>query len=396
MSTHGNIGSRANECTAYRQAYVLFKSPQAATAAKHKIESFGEGQQYTKKFTVSYTSPHTNPFRTLPKDGPMRNSNAPNNNRSTSGNYGNTGAMSNIPPQQMGFNMNGPSNSYRGNRGGYNNRGGGMNSMPSYNRGGFQQSMTGGFPVPQMGGFQGSPMSGMPPYGGFQNRGGIGGMRGGAMNMRGGRGGMSATGMMGMPMGNMGMGVIGAQMNGMAMGMPQMGAAMGMQGMQVSYNNFYVNLAESQPSSVILARPRYASSPPAGQYVSSPIPAGHCSSPERDANAFISAGGTSSNSRPPPSHRPTWAPLTRYLPLVPSHDPAHFPSHPVPTASSISYAHKQNGMLNGRPSHTGPVGFPGAQPHYNPAFFPQAQQQQSVGAGDTTWNPHGAKRTRQE
>ncbi|KAL8863477.1 MAG: hypothetical protein Q9178_000158 [Gyalolechia marmorata] len=167
------------------QAYVLFKSPQAATATKHKIESFGEGQQYSKKFTVSYTNPFTNPFRTLPKDGPMRNNNT-GSSRGGQG-FGSSGSMS----AQQGY------NSYRGNSrgGGYNNRGG-MNGMTNYNRGGYQQPMSGTYQNPAMGGFQG--MSTMQPYGGFQSRGGMmNNMRGNSMGMRGGgRGGMGANGMM--------------------------------------------------------------------------------------------------------------------------------------------------------------------------------------------------------
>ncbi|KAI4210249.1 MAG: hypothetical protein LQ351_006848 [Letrouitia transgressa] len=207
------------------QAYILFKSPQAATATKQKVESFGQGQQYTKKFSVSYTNPFTNPFRTLPKDGPMRNNNAANN-RSVPG-YSAQGPMGS---QQMGYN---PSNAYRNTRGGYNPRGG-VNSTSNYNRGGFQQTMSGGFHGGTPGGFQSNPMGGMQPYGTFQNRGGMmGGIRGGAMGMRGGRGGMGSNGMMGLPMGSMGMGMgMGSQMGGMGMGMPQMGAGMGMQGTQ--------------------------------------------------------------------------------------------------------------------------------------------------------------------
>lgn len=195
-----------------RQAYVLFKSPQAATATKQKIESFGDGQQYSKKFTVTYTNPFTNPFRTLPKDGPARNNNSMN--RSGQG-YGGM-------PGQTGY------NSYRGGRGGgYNNRGN-LNGMSNYNRGGFQQPMGGGFQGASMGGFQG--MGGTQPYGGFQNRGGmVGNMRGGSMGMRGGRGGMAASGMMGMP--NMG-GMMGG-MAGMNMGMPQMATGMAMQGVYI-------------------------------------------------------------------------------------------------------------------------------------------------------------------
>ncbi|KAL8733637.1 MAG: hypothetical protein Q9166_002047 [cf. Caloplaca sp. 2 TL-2023] len=202
------------------QAYVLFKSPQAATATKQKIESFGEGQQYSKKFTVTYTNPFTNPFRTLPKDGPMRNNNASTNR----GGFAGSGSL----PAQQGY------NAYRGRGGGYNNRGG-MNGMSNYNRGGYQQPMSGGYQGSTMGGFQG--MGTMQPYGGFQNRGGMMNMRGSPMGMRGGRGGMGANGMMGMPMGGM-MGGMG----GMGMGMPQMGAGMtmqgqsGFQGSQAHYN----------------------------------------------------------------------------------------------------------------------------------------------------------------
>ncbi|KAL8781503.1 MAG: hypothetical protein Q9213_005976 [Squamulea squamosa] len=167
------------------QAYVLFKSPQAATATKQKIESFGEGQQYSKKFTVSYTNPFTNPFRTLPKDGPMRN----NTNSSRGGqSFGGSGSMAG----QQGY------NSYRGNNrgGGYNNRGG-MNGMSNYNRGGFQQPMSGGYQGSTMGAFQG--MSTTQPYGGFQSRGGMmNNMRSSPMGMRGGgRGGMGANGQVG-------------------------------------------------------------------------------------------------------------------------------------------------------------------------------------------------------
>ncbi|KAF6237029.1 hypothetical protein HO173_004908 [Letharia columbiana] len=206
------------------QAYVLFKTPQAATAAKHKIESFGEGQQYTKKFTVSYTNPYTNPFRTLPKDGPARNNAPVNNNRSTSGSYGGAGAGGTGGTPQS---FNNGSGGYRGNRGGgYNNRGGGMNNMSGYSRGGFQQPVTGSFQGSGMGGFQGSPMGGMQSYGGFQTRGAMmGGMRGGPMGMRGGRGGINPSGIMGMPMTGMGM----SAMGGMGMSMPQMNGGMGMQ-----------------------------------------------------------------------------------------------------------------------------------------------------------------------
>ncbi|KAL8675276.1 MAG: hypothetical protein Q9168_000397 [Polycauliona sp. 1 TL-2023] len=221
------------------QAYVLFKSPQAATATKQKIESFGEGQQYSKKFTVSYTNPFTNPFRTLPKDGPMRNNNSTSSRGGQS--FGGSGSMS----SQQGY------NSYRGRGGGYNNRGS-MSGVSNYNRGGYQQPMTGGYQGSAMGGFQG--MSTMQPYGGFQNRGGMmNNMRGSPMGMRGGaRGGMSANGMMGMPMGGM-MGGMG----GMGMGMPQMGTGMAMQGQ----GGFQGNQAHYNPAFFPQQAPQAVASP---------------------------------------------------------------------------------------------------------------------------------------
>ena len=185
----------------FSQAYVLLKSMQAATAVKKKIETFGEGQQYAKKFTVGYSNPYTNPFKTLPKDGPMRTNASANSNRTNGG-----------PMQSYS------GGSYRGSRGGgYNNRGGGVNNASNYSRGGFQQSVN-GFQGSGIGGF--SSMGGIQTYGGYQGRGSMmSGIRGGGMGMRGGRGGM-----MGMPM-NIGLGAM-----GMGIPMPQMGS-MGMQGM---------------------------------------------------------------------------------------------------------------------------------------------------------------------
>lgn len=299
--------------------------------------------------------------------------------------------------QQVGFNMNNSSGGYRGGRGGgYNNRGGGMNSMPNYNRGGFQQPMAGGFQGAQMGGFQGAPMGGMQSYGGYPNRGGMmGGMRGGAMNMRGGRGGMSPNGMMGMPMGNMGMGGMGAQM-GMGMGMPQMGAAMGMQGMQASHNYPSINTAGPHSSSANTERPVYASNQSIGQYASPVIVAGQYSSFGTPSGYLSNAGGSFGNTPPPLT--PKWASLTQYSPLVPSPSPACFPSQPIASTAAVNHpSPEKSGVLNLPKSYAGQTGFQGTQAHYNPAFFPQSQQgQQNVGAGDSTWNPHGAKRTRQE
>ncbi len=358
----------------FSQAYVLFKTPQAATAAKHKIESFGEGQQYTKKFTVSYTNPYTNPFRTLPKDGPARNNAPPNNNRSAPGSYGSHGAGGTGSTSQS---FNNSSGGYRGNRGGgYSNRSGGMNNMSSYNRGGFQQPVTGNFPGSGMGNFQGSPMGGIQAYGGFQSRGGmIGGMRGGPMGMRGGRGGMTPNGMMGMPMTGMGMGGIG----GMGMSMPQLNGNIGMQGMQGSHFHPHMNLV--------------------GLYGLSARPAGQSLSPNPRAEHFLPLASTGAPAPPgrgwlapaagdAPSS--VWAQYTQYSPSSASTPPAHLSSL-VKAPDTASAPSQQSMTLAGESLLTR------SQAHYNPAFF--AQQQQglaSSNSGDASWNPHGAKRTRQE
>ena len=186
----------------------MFASPQAATAVKHKIESFADSQVYKQKFSVNFGSPSNNPFKTLPKDGNARNNNQ--SNRSSSSNFS---SYSSGGQTQSNFNSN-----FRGGRGGYNNRGG----AGGYNRGGFQQPVPGSYQSGSMSGFQ-SPSGAMQPHNSFGGRGGMmgGGMRGG-MNMRGGRGGMNQGNLMGSYMG-------GAMMPNMAMGMPQM-SAMGLQG----------------------------------------------------------------------------------------------------------------------------------------------------------------------
>lgn len=339
---------------------MLFKSPQAATATKQRIESFGEGQYSTKKFTVSYTNPYTNPFKTLPKDGPMRNIPA-NNNRSNSGAYGGSGTGQNTSY-----------NSYRGNRGGgYNNRGGGMNNMSGFNRGGFQQPMASGFQGSSMGGYQSTPMGGMQSYGGFQGRGGMaGGMRGGAMGMRGGRG-MNSNPMMAMPVGGMGMGGMGA----MGMNMPQMGGGMGMQGMAGSYSQPPVNSPpQFGPPAVLAGRFGSSLTQPTHHSPSGPV---SDSSPMAFRRSGIAA------SRNPSS---AWASYTQYSSPPSSSSPAHFPLH-SPSPCIIASPQSTAG-LNHEPLITG------TQAHFNPAFF--AQGQQSSGTGDASWNPHGAKRTRQE
>jgi len=194
----------------YSQAYVEFTSPQAATAVKQKIESYGEGQPPSKRHTVGFASPATNPFRTLPKDAPARQNGSHQTNRAGSGNFSGSAGQGNY--------NNG--NNFRG-RGGLNTRGG-MNVNNNFNRN-FQPPQmnampANGFGGPHMGGFAAAPMVGfnnfnrggmMPMAGGFNNfnRGGMMPMVGmGGMPGRGGRGGMSMMGG-GMPMGGMGMGM---------------------------------------------------------------------------------------------------------------------------------------------------------------------------------------------
>ncbi|KAJ5116249.1 hypothetical protein N7456_000597 [Penicillium angulare] len=216
------------------QAFVELTTPQAATATKQQIESFSASG---RKYVVHYTNPHSNPFRTLPKDAPMRKD---NNRGGMSGNYNSGNQNVNFGGNTGGGGMGmGGGGGFRG-RGGYNNnRGMGGNMGNFNNRGNFNNNMGGGFqggggPGMMGGGFQGGGM-GMQNYG-FNNRGGMmGGMRGGPGGMRGGRGGGNMGGMnpmaggMGMnPMaGGMGMNPMAGGMNPMMNGM---GGNMSMQG----------------------------------------------------------------------------------------------------------------------------------------------------------------------
>ena len=287
-----------------------------------------------------------------------------------------------MPPQPMGYNMNHSAGGYRGGRGGGYNSRGGMNSTPGYNRGGFQQPVNNGFQGAPMGGFQGSPMGGMQNYGGFQNRGGMmGGMRGGPMGMRGGRGGMSPSSMMGMPIGGMGMGGMGGSMGGMAMTMPQMNGGMGMQGMQ----GFHSHSNSSTTGSYM------GHAAQAGQYVSpSPLPR-QPMGPGFGAQSPQRQGGYSASSRP----EAQWPSLTQYPSTSTSTALSHFPSHATASSSvATPQPRDESNTLKRTFSQSGQAGFQTNQAHYNPAFFPQGQQ--AGGVGDASWNPHGAKRTRQE
>ncbi|KAJ5819883.1 hypothetical protein N7474_005474 [Penicillium riverlandense] len=231
------------------QAFVEFTTPQAATAAKHQIESLGLTGSSGRKHVVIYTNPHANPFKTLPKDAPMRK-----DNRSVGGGGGFTAGGS----QNFGMNNMGGGGGFRGGRGGGYNRGmggnlgGGFNNRNNFNAmgggGGFQG---GSGPNNMMGGFQGQPMGGGMQNYGFSNRGNMmGGMRGGPGGMRGGRGGnnMGGPNMMGgmpgmNPMGGMGMnpmaGAMGPMMGGMGGNMGMQGQ--GFQGPNQGFNQGFYN-----------------------------------------------------------------------------------------------------------------------------------------------------------
>ncbi|WQF89534.1 Putative RNA recognition motif domain, nucleotide-binding alpha-beta plait domain superfamily [Colletotrichum destructivum] len=202
------------------QAYVEFTTQQAATAAKHALEATDGGQGVPKKHQVTYSNPHVNPFRTLPKDAPNR---AGKEQGSRPGsNYNSQG-----PPMGGGeFRGNG----YRG-RGGFNGPRGGMN-QGGFNRN-FSGGMGGGFNNNNNmgGGFNNGMGGGNFGGGGFQRGGGFGGGMRGGPGMRGGRGGMHN------PMGGMGMGPMGGMPMGGMPNMGMMGGGMpGFQGMPQQFN----------------------------------------------------------------------------------------------------------------------------------------------------------------
>ena len=248
-----------------------------------------------------------------------------------------------------------------------------MNNMSGYSRGGFQQPVTGSFQGSGMSGFQGSPLGGMQSYGGFQNRGSMmGGMRGGSMGMRGGRGGINSAGMMGMPMTGMGM----STMGGMGMSMPQLNGGMGMQGMQGSHFSPNMN--------------------PVGLHGMSASPGGQ---PLPSISRVMQHSTSSSTLHSPPIRGRTARPTGN----APSSAWAHFTQYSLSSASSspARLSYQVAGIASAPSQHSvslaGELLLTGAQAHYNPAFFAQQQQgQPSSSSGDANWNPHGAKRTRQE
>ncbi|KAK3363522.1 hypothetical protein B0T25DRAFT_46339 [Lasiosphaeria hispida] len=220
------------------QAYLEFTSQQAATATKHRIDNMAGGDgnptHGQKKHTVIYSSPHNNPFRTLPKDAPNRAAKEGQNRTPSGPGYNNDRGSNFAGNNNAGNNYNNNNNNggFRGGRGGFQGpRGGGMNP------GGFNRNFSGNNMNAfnnNMGGFN-NPMGGSGFNGGGGYRGGMmgGNMRGGP-HMRGGRGGgmnnMMGGGMMGggLPMGGMA---------GPMAGMGMMGGGMpGFQGMQPQFN----------------------------------------------------------------------------------------------------------------------------------------------------------------
>ena len=231
-----------------------------------------------------------------------------------------------------------------------------------YNRGGYQQPPQ---PHPLPGSYPGGagyPQGGMPgqPYGGFQGGGrgsmmGGGGMRGGNMGMRGGRGGGQMNGMMGMPM-NMG-GMPGQ----MGMGMPQMNAGMGMQG----------TYPASTFASHGLLPQHFSVSHPSPQHVTAGLEHTHDKKKKKRPPQAEEA---------PEAKAPkTVATALRWLPPSARSDPSLALAH---VFSPLEISMRVSAASESEPASNPTSGFP------NPGFFPQQT--------DANWNPHGAKRTRQE
>lgn len=145
-----------------------------------------------------------------------------------------------------------------------------------------------------------------------------------------------------------------------------------MQGMPGSYNQPHVKPTVPYGSSAV---------PPGYSTYITPVIGQHSPSGPAGSPAPVTLGG----SVPRPSRSPgtAWASYTQYS-SPSTNSPAAFASQA--TAPGSSFPPLQSTTLKLESSMTG------NQAHFNPAFFPQGQQ---VG-GDSSWNPHGAKRTRQE
>lgn len=198
--------SQAWANTLGRQAYLEFTSPQASTAAKHFVESLSGSQASSRKYMVTFTNSQTNPFRTLPKDAPVRAKDE-RASRPMVNTYNNT-----TNPQN---NFHANQQPFRGGRGNFNNRGNYMNQNSFNNNRNFQGSMNS---------FNNQPQNfpsnmGMNNYGVFSRGGMMNNMRGNMNAMRGsGRGGMNNM----MPLNHMAMNPMGINPMMGGMGMPGM------------------------------------------------------------------------------------------------------------------------------------------------------------------------------
>lgn len=198
------------------------------------------------------------------------------------------------------------------------------------------------------------------------------------------------NGMMGMPMNGMAMGA----MSGMGMNMPQMNTGMGMQGMRGSHNHPSSNPHGRHGAPAIgPVWPTHSAAP--AEWV--PAPACHAGflmpsasqarpSPTPGSSPACASSSDGRERAPGTSGDPssTWASYTQYSPSAasPSLMLSSLPATAAPSESSTALKRKSSST--------------GTQPHFNPAFFPQQQPGQQSPSGDSVWNPHGAKRTRQE
>lgn len=193
------------------QVYLLFQSAQSATAVKHKVESITDGSNQARKFGVTFTNATSNPFKSTPKDAPVRNK----DDRSSRGAYSSSSYSDRGSFRGRGRGFD---------RGGFNRNFSGPSAGSGYNLNNSNNNNNNAY---------GNNMGMMNNFG-FNNRGGMMGnnMRGGNMAMRGGRGAnMNNMMPMGGPMG----------MPNMAMN-PMM-AGMGMQGMMQTPKVLHVRLA---------------------------------------------------------------------------------------------------------------------------------------------------------
>ncbi len=418
---------KATPLIVHRQAYVEFSSAQAATAVKRKLEALSEDQQAAKKHPVAFTSASSNPYRTLPKDAPVRGKDGPRTDHRASPGHNSPGWVGNSPSQGTpGAGMN----NFRGGRGGFNNRGGRGNNMGGFQNRNFPAPMGAGPPMgfqpAPMSGFPGGMMGGMAPFVGFPNRGNMmGGMRGGP-GARGGRGGMAPNGMMGgMP--NMG-GPAPGMMGGMAGPMGPMGpnmnmGPMGAQGMHTFNRQHHhhhapaattggpaggtagLTMARVNPTTLVAYQQQggllspISPNTPGGGISYSAYPASSTSFPAASPTTATASSSSSSGAflRPPPpgAYQQQFA-----------HAQHHHSLSAQPSQAQPHSAKKKNSQLKrAHDTHLGTgaaAAFQQAGGHFNPAFFggghqaPAGPALAGAAGGDGNWNPHGTKRQRPE